>query len=64
MSDATDEAYNARIRQMQAHIILKGMDILKRDQDIGFAPFTLVFTGIGTGAALFGAAIAFLKWIG
>jgi len=64
MSDATDEEYNARINQMQADIILKSMDILKRDQDIRFAPFTLVFTGIGTGAALFGAAIALLKWIG
>jgi len=64
MSDATDEEYNARINQMQADIILKSMDILKRDQDIRFTPFTLVFTGIGTGAALLAAAFALLKWIG
>ena len=49
---------------MQTDAILNGMEILKRAQDIRFAPYTLALTGIGTGAALFGAAIALLKWIG
>jgi len=64
MSDATAEELNAQIQHMQADVMLKLMDILKRDQDIRFAPFTLLLTGIGTGATLFGAAIALLKWIG
>jgi hypothetical protein len=66
MSDAsqTFAEQNARIQQLQADALLKMMDILKREQDIRYAPFTLIFTGIGTAAALFGAAIALLKWLG
>jgi hypothetical protein len=66
MSEATQSAFEqeARIRQLQADAIRKIMDVLKRDQDIRYAPFTLVFTGIGTGAALFATAIALLKWLG
>jgi len=64
MSDATDEEYTARIRQMEADTMLIVMDTIKRSQDIRFAPYTLALTGVGTGAALFGAAIALLKWIG
>jgi hypothetical protein len=42
MSDATrDQAFreqDARIRQLQADALLKMMDILKRHQDIRYAP--------------------------
>ncbi len=65
MSDTTQSflEQDARIRQLQADALLKMMDVLKRDQDIRYAPFLLVFTGIGTGAALLGAAIALVKWL-
>jgi hypothetical protein len=63
-----NEAYvleqEARIRQLQADVMLKTLDTLKRAQDIRYAPFTLLITGVGAGAALFGAAIAIVKWIG
>ncbi|MCG7357093.1 hypothetical protein MHL39_10630 [Roseomonas mucosa] len=54
----------ARIAQLQADAMLKLMDVVKRDQDFRFAPVTIVVTSVGAGAALFGAAIALLKWIG
>jgi hypothetical protein len=54
----------ARIRQLQYDAILKAFDTIKRAQDIRYAPITLVMTGLGAGAALFGAAIALLKWVG
>lgn len=66
MSDTSQSfsEQNARIQQLQADAMLKLMDVLKRDQDIRYAPLTLIFTGFGTCAALFGAAIALLKWLG
>ena len=67
MSDATDydlREQEARIRQLQNDALLKALDSVKRAQDIRYAPATLVVTGIGAGAALFGAAIALLKWLG
>jgi hypothetical protein len=54
----------ARIRQLQTDAVLKGYESLKRAQDIKLAPMTLLATGVGATAALFGAAIALLKWIG
>ena len=40
------------------------LDSLKRAQDIQYAPYTLVLTGVGAAAALFGAALAVLKLLG
>ena len=67
MSDTAD--YNireqeARMRQLQADATLKAFDIIKRAQDIRYAPITLVVTSVGATAVLFGAAIALLKWLG
>ncbi len=65
-SAATDHdlrEQEARIRQLQADAILKAFDTVKRAQDIRYAPFTLVATSVGATAALFGAAIALLKWV-
>ncbi len=54
----------ARIRQLQADATLKAFDTVKRAQNIRYAPITLVVTSVGATAALFGAAIALLKWLG
>ncbi len=54
----------ARIRQLQVDATLKAFDTVKRAQDIRYAPITLVVTSVGATAALFGAAIALLKWLG
>ncbi len=65
MSDTYDtREQEARIRQLQADAILKAFDTIKRAQDIRYAPITLVATSVGATAALFGAAIALLKWLG
>ena len=67
MSDHTESAVReqeARIRQLEMDALLKAIDTLKRSQDIRFAPLTLLIAGLGAGAALFGAAIALLKWLG
>jgi hypothetical protein len=54
----------ARIRQLQVEAMLMAFDTIKRAQDIRFAPITLVATSVGATAALFGAAVALLKWLG
>jgi hypothetical protein len=67
MSDSMDldlREQEARIRQIENDAILKAWEAVKRAQDFRFAPVTLLATGLGAGAALFGAAIALLKWIG
>ncbi len=67
MSDVTDASLReqeARIRQLQADAMLKALDSVKRAQDIRFGPLTVLATSIGATAALFGAAIALLKWVG
>ena len=38
-------------------------DLVKRLQEIRFAPISLFLTAVGSVAALFGAAIALVKWI-
>ena len=60
----------ARIRQLMADAMLKELDAVKRWQDIAFTPrtfwvsaFAAAAAALGAGAALFGAAIAFLKWV-
>ena len=53
--------------QMIASAILAVRDTQKREQDIRFAPYTLLATGIGAGAALMAAmttlAAFLLKWL-
>ncbi len=36
---------SAKIQQLQADAMLKLFDVLKRDQDIRFAPLTMLLTG-------------------
>jgi hypothetical protein len=55
---------SAKIQQLQADAMLKMFDILKRDQDIRFAPITLMLTGFGTAAAVIGATVALVKLTG
>jgi hypothetical protein len=67
MSGSADQdlrEQEARIRQLQMDAMLKAFDTIKRAQDIRYAPVALVATGAGAAAALFGAAIALLKWLG
>jgi hypothetical protein len=67
MSDASESDLRekeGRIRHLKTDAILKAFDSIMRAQDIRYAPITLAVTAIGTGGALFDAAIAFLKWIG
>ncbi len=67
MSDAAEcdlREQDARIRQLQADVILNAFDTIKRAQDVRYAPITLVATSVGATAALFGAAVALLKWLG
>lgn len=47
-----------------ADALLKLFDVLKRDQDIRFAPVTLLLTGFGTAAAVIGATVALVKLLG
>ena len=59
---------SAKIQQLQADAMLKLFDVLKRDQDIRFAPLTMLLTGAGAAAALIGATAAALglalHWLG
>ena len=59
---------SAKIQQLQADAMLHLFDVLKRDQDIRFAPLTLLLTGAGAAAALIGATAAALglalHWLG
>ena len=67
MSDAAEcdlREQDARIRRLQADVILNAFDTIKRAQDVRYAPITLVATSVGATAALFGAAVALLKWLG
>ena len=53
----------ARIRQLSNDAMLNAFDMLKRDQEIRHAPFTLLAAGLAGGAALLGAALALLKFL-
>jgi hypothetical protein len=67
MSDTTEltlREQEARIQLLQNDAILKALESVKRAQDIRYAPYTLIATGVGATAALFGAALAMIKWIG
>ena len=52
---------SAKIQQLQADALLKLFDVLKRDQDIRFAPLSLMLTGFGSAAAVIGATVALVK---
>ena len=54
---------SAKIQQLHADAMLKLFDVLKRDQDIRFAPLTMLLTGAGAAAALIGATAAFFGLI-
>ncbi len=67
MGGTTDQdlrGQQARIQQLQNDALLKALDSLKRVQDIRYAPVTLVAASVAGVAALFGSALAFLKWLG
>jgi hypothetical protein len=67
MSDTTEltlREQEARIQLLQNDAILKALESVKRAQDIRYPPYTLIATGVGATAALFGAALAMIKWIG
>jgi hypothetical protein len=61
------EERQARIDQLIAGAILALKDSQKREQDIRYAPLTLLATGVGAGAALTVAlttvAAFLLKWL-
>jgi hypothetical protein len=52
------------IREKLAHIDQMLADHDRKRQEITLAPWQLVLTGLGTGAALFAAGAAFIKIIG
>lgn len=54
---------DARIRQLQADVLLRALDCLKRVWEVRFGPSQLVFTNVAAVAALFGAAIAPNRWL-
>lgn len=51
----------AELQKIFAETLKVQLDSKKVQQDTKFAPFTLVFTGIGAGAAIFAAGGAFFK---
>ncbi len=57
----------ARFEHLIAGAILMATDTQKRQQDIRFAPYTLLATGVGAGVALMAGATAFgvalFKWL-
>ncbi len=64
MSEATDASlreHEERIRQLQADVMLKLLDSLKRSLDIKLAPITLLATTAGATAALIGAVAVLAK---
>lgn len=51
------------LRERLAHIDQMMADTDRKRQEIKFAPWQLVMAGMGTGAALFAAGVAFSKMI-
>ena len=51
----------ARIDKMQAELSKIQVEITKVRRDTSLAPWTVAFTGLGAGAALFAAGMAFTK---
>jgi hypothetical protein len=59
MADSTNEQIN--IREKLAHIDQMLADHDRKRQEIRFAPWQLVITGMATGTALLAAGAAFFK---
>ncbi len=57
----TDTTSPLDIREKLAHIDQMLADHDRKRQEIQLAPWALVLGGVGTGAALFGAAAVFVK---
>ena len=57
----TDSTSPLDIREKLAHIDQMLADHDRKRQEIQLAPWALVLGGVGTGAALFGAAAVFVK---
>jgi hypothetical protein len=59
--------WRARVEHLITDRVLMATDTEKRRQDILLAPYTLLFAGVGAGAALMAAATAFgvalFKWL-
>jgi hypothetical protein len=52
------------VREQIAHIDQMLADAARKRQEIKFAPWQLMMTGMGTGVALFAAGAAFVKIFG
>ena len=62
MTDQTASDITALdIRERIAHIDVMLADHDRKRQEIAFAPWLLAITGMGSGAALFAAGVAFMK---
>ena len=55
------ELFELNLREKLAHIDQMLADHDRKRQEIGFAPWQLALTGVGTGAAVFAAGAAFFK---
>ncbi|WP_428483989.1 hypothetical protein [Rhodopila sp.] len=65
MSDAPiDDIDRPKMRQIIADIDQKRADTDRKRQEIQFAPWQILMTGLGSGAALFAAGAAFMKVFG
>ena len=64
MADVSYDSGSIDIREKLAHIDQMLADHDRKRQEIKFAPWLAVITGMGTGAALFAAGAAFFKIIG
>lgn len=61
MSQSIDEL---NLRETIAHIDQLQADAARKRQEIRLAPWTLVLSGMTTGAALFASGAAFMKLFG
>lgn len=62
MTDATDSSLD--LREQLAHIDQMLADAARKQQELRLAPWQLVLTAMGAGAALFAAGAAFFKLLG
>ncbi|WP_428484904.1 hypothetical protein [Rhodopila sp.] len=65
MNGTTERAIReqeARIRLLENDAMLKALESVRRTQETRYDPHTLIATGVGIAAALFGVAVALLKW--
>ena len=64
MAETTTSGTPLDIREKLAHIDQMLADHDRKRQEIRFAPWALVLTGLTSGAALFAAGAAFMKLFG